>query len=196
LTRTDVQGVISDDGSGETRATDPRGTVRVGEPDPQFRAALRAKLLAEAGGEYQPPSAALAENTVRSSPVMVVCDESGRLVAMDAASVALIDRPATEMIGQSFLRFVHPDDRARSVASYFDVVSRTSSSDQFSVCVEGQWRLLRGDGSEIHASLIVTVCPADPAGRRHAIFEILPKTRVGCSAPSVAGWRATHRTAR
>lgn len=98
-----------------------------------------------------------------------VCDEQGRFVAISRSIAQLLRRPANEIIGRPFLTFVHPDERAASIADYFETVAAVAAGVRDGHTV---LRCLAGDGDTIRLRVSWTISNPDQFGSRCGIVHL------------------------
>ncbi len=80
-----------------------------------------------------------------SSDLILVTDHSGRVLQLSASWEPAIGRPLQEMLGRSFVEFVHSDDQAETTRRFEDDVVRGSGVSGFQnryVCADGSCRWL------------------------------------------------------
>jgi PAS domain S-box-containing protein len=126
-----------------------------------------------------------------------VCDEQGRIVAISTSMAQLLRRPAGEIIGRPFLTFVHPDERAASIAHYFEAVAAVAAGvrDGYAVL-----RCLAGDGETIRLRVSWTISDPDQFGVRCGIVYLdeisEPAHRPGHSAAPMCAQTGTSADRR
>ena len=80
-----------------------------------------------------------------ASDLILVTDRSGRVLQLSGSWQPAIGRPLREMLGRSFIDFVHVDDRAETARRFEDEVVRGSGVSGFQnryVCADGDCRWL------------------------------------------------------
>ena len=103
---------------------------------------------------------------------VVVCDQAGRFVAVNAAACQLLGYPREHIIGQPFRNFVHPADRAASLAAYFGSVA--VAAVQAGLPPEpSRLRCLDSDGETVQATVRWTVSAPDPIGAQFGVVHLL-----------------------
>ena len=136
------------------------------------------------------PSWQVLRRAVRDAPAGIgVCDEDGRIVAVSTSLTRLLRRTRGEILGRPFLAFVHPEDRPRALASYFEAVVAAAAGVH-----DGRTtlRCLTGDQDAIAVEVSWTVTDADEATAACGILYI---TVPAAAAPVSAPASSTHQPA-
>ena len=140
---------------------------------------------------------------LRDAPVGIgVCNEDGRIIAVNRSLARLLDRTAAEIVGRPFLAFLHPDDRPAGLASYFEAVvaaaagvrdGRTAlrclTGGRDTVAVDVAWSVTEGDESTGPCGILYLtpagdrISPAPPSPTADASRPGRPRT----TAPADAG---------
>ena len=101
-----------------------------------------------------------------------ICDEGGKFVAISTSMAQMLRRPEADIVGRTYLRFVHPDDRGASLAAYFEaVVAAAAGVRRGSHAV----RYLTGDGSVLHVVVSWTVTGRDECDEQYAVLYFTPQ---------------------
>jgi PAS domain S-box-containing protein/diguanylate cyclase (GGDEF)-like protein len=106
------------------------------------------------------------------APVGVgVCDEDGRFVAVNESLATLLERPTNALVGRPFLTFVHPDERAASLACYFASVV-AAAGDKPQNPAHGQLRCVTGSGGVVWLSASWTITAPDRNGHQYGVVHL------------------------
>jgi PAS domain S-box-containing protein len=110
------------------------------------------------------------------APVGVgICDQDGRFIAVNTYLATLLHHPKHDIVGRPFLAFVHPTERAASLAAYFEAViaAATRARIRSDSCT---LRCLTGDASLIQVSVHWTVTEPDQSGNQYGIVHLTDAT--------------------
>lgn len=110
--------------------------------------------------------------TFSHAPVGVgICDADGRFLAVNDALSRLLDRPREEIVGRPFLTFVHPAERAASLASYF--VSVVTAIGQYpGRAAHAEVRCVTGRGADRWLAVTWTVTEPDSNATQYGIVHL------------------------
>lgn len=100
-----------------------------------------------------------------------ICDENGRFVAVNATLARLLERDRAEIVGRSFLTFVHPKDRAATLAGYFNSI-RNAVDDGPNDVDRAELRALTRAGQVVWVSVTWTISRPDDEGRRYGVVHL------------------------
>ena len=100
-----------------------------------------------------------------------ICDEGGKFVAISTSLAHMLRRPENEIVGRTYLRFVHPDDRGSSLAAYFEAVVAAAAG-----VLRGsrEVRYLTGDGSVLTVRVSWTVTGRDECDAQYGVLYFYP----------------------
>lgn len=96
-----------------------------------------------------------------------ICDANGKFLAVSASLARLLRRSPSEIIGRTYLTFVHPDDRGASLAAYFEAVVAVAAGVRHG---SREVRYLTGDGAAITVLVSWTVTDPDELGAQYGII--------------------------
>ncbi|HET6876582.1 MAG TPA: EAL domain-containing protein [Jatrophihabitans sp.] len=99
-----------------------------------------------------------------------ICDEDGRFVAVNTTLARLLERDRAEIVGRSFLTFVHPKDRAATLAGYFNSIR--NAGDGPNDVDRAELRALTSAGQVVWLSVTWTITRPDAEGRRYGIVHL------------------------
>src|SRR5256885_9116731 len=107
---------------------------------------------------------------LQDAPIGIgVCDEDGRFLAVNAALTRLLRRPTEQIIDHPFLVFVHPDERAASLATYFEAVVAAAAGIRHG---NRRLRCLTGDGGVVRVQASWAVTHPDEDGTHDGIIYL------------------------
>lgn len=119
------------------------------------------------------PSARVLWAAVEHAPIGVgVCDEDGVFLFANDCLSQLLDRGRQDIIGRPFLAFVHPGDRAASLASYFRSLVAAADPQRRSSAEHGELRALTSRGVTVWLAVTWTVSAPDPQGGQLAVIHL------------------------
>lgn len=120
---------------------------------------------------------------VRDAPVgIAVCDEDGRITAVNRSLARLLDRTRTEIVGRPFLAFLHPADRPAGLASYFEAVVAAAAGVRNG---RTALRCLTGGGETLAVEVAWSVTEGDePAGPCGILYLTPAGGRISPAPPS------------
>ena len=101
-----------------------------------------------------------------------VCDQEGRFVAVNAAACRLLGHPREQIVGRPFRTFVHPADRAASLAAYFRSVA-AAAADTAMPPERGRLRCVDSGGETVEATVRWTVSAPDAIGAQFGVVHLL-----------------------
>jgi PAS domain S-box-containing protein len=120
--------------------------------------------------EFDQLSASVLRDALLRAPIGIgLADKNGRFFMISEALAGLLERPEEEIIGRTFLSFVHPHDRARSVAEYFEAVAAAAAG------LPNGSKTIRcetGTGRSVLVDVSWTAIEADRAGRGIAVIYL------------------------
>ena len=116
---------------------------------------------------------AMAAAFAHSPTATGVCDEDGRLVQINNSLARLLQRPASDILGRPFLAFVHPDERAASLACYFNAVVNAAAARHAAEPEPCQLRCLTGTDTVLHTSVTWTVTAPDTSGHQYGVVHVV-----------------------
>jgi PAS domain S-box-containing protein len=120
--------------------------------------------------------ASVLETAFLQAPVGVgVCDRDGRFIAVNTALAHLLGRPAARIVGRPFLTFVHPQERAASLAAYFESVVAAASAP-IRRAAHAELRCLTGDGDVVWLAVSWIITAPDDAGDQVGIVHLTDVT--------------------
>ena len=100
-----------------------------------------------------------------------ICDEGGKFVAISTSLAHMLQRPEDEIVGRTYLRFVHPDDRGSSLAAYFEAVVAAAAGVRRG---SREVRYLAGDGSVLTVRVSWTVTSRDECDAQYGVLYFYP----------------------
>jgi PAS domain S-box-containing protein/diguanylate cyclase (GGDEF)-like protein len=107
------------------------------------------------------------------APVGVgICDENGIFVAANDSLGRLVNQWPEQLIGRPFLSFVHPDERAASLACYFRSVVAAAAGNSVGDAERTELRCITEDGSVIWLEVTWTVSEPDADQHQYAIVHM------------------------
>lgn len=119
------------------------------------------------------PSARILWAAVEHAPVGVgVCDEDGVFLFANDCLGRLLDRSRQAIIGRPFLAFVHPSDRAASLACYFRSLVAAADPQRRLSAEHGELRALTSRGATVWLSVSWTVTTPDPERGQFAVIHM------------------------
>lgn len=115
-------------------------------------------------------SASVLRDALISAPIGIgLADKNGRFFMISKALAKLLECPEDEIIGRAFLSFVHPDDRARSVAEYFEAIAAAAAGlPSGSKAI----RCVTGTGKSVLLDVSWTAIEADLPARGIAVIYL------------------------
>jgi PAS domain S-box-containing protein len=119
----------------------------------------------------------------RTSNPVVLLDEQRRIVQINDPAVQLLGGDRDRLTGSSIRDSVTPSERPRSDREWQGFLR----SGEYSGCRE----LLRADGSEVQTEFAARL--ADVAGRRNAIYVLMPRGEPEAPPPSTPAATLTSR---
>ena len=102
---------------------------------------------------------------------MGICDEGGKFVAISTSLAHMLQRPESEIVGRTYLRFVHPEDRGTSLAAYFEAVVAAAAGVRRG---SNMVRYLAGDGSVLTVRVSWTVTGRDECDEQYGVLYFYP----------------------
>lgn len=132
-----------------------------------------------AAGEL--PELAVLRVALESAPVGVgVCDSNGRVLMVNNSLTALLRRDQGQMLGRSFLEFVHPEELDEVRARYVRTQLVATTGEPAAEGDQGEVRCVTGDGETIwvHVTWSTTAPAADGSQYSIAHFTDLTRRRV------------------
>jgi PAS domain S-box-containing protein len=111
---------------------------------------------------------------VRDAPVGIgVCDEDGRVRAVNTSLTRLLGRPADQILGHPFLNFIHPDQRPAALAAYFEAVVAAAAGIRHG---DSRLRCVTGDGRVIPLRASWTVIDPGEDGIQYGVVYLTVET--------------------
>jgi EAL domain-containing protein (putative c-di-GMP-specific phosphodiesterase class I) len=141
------------------------------------------------------------------SPAIGICDENGRFVTVSPNLARMLQRPPADILGRPYLFFVHPDQRATSLAGYFDSVTAAGNGSP-PITRYCDLRCLTPTDAPLWVSAAWTVLEPDQSGSQFAIIHLTDitaarqadaassPTTTGCPQPRPTPASAVMSTAR
>lgn len=111
-------------------------------------------------------------------------DKNGRFFMISKALARLLDCREDEIIGRTFLSFVHPEVRARSVAEYFEAIAAAAAGLPTG---SKELRCVTGRGKSVLLDVNWTATEADQVGHRVGVIY-LATHRVDRARDRVNDW--------
>lgn len=102
-----------------------------------------------------------------------ICDEDGRFLAISRSLATLLRRSSSEIVGRSYLSFVHPEDRGASLAAYFEAVVAVAAGVRHG---SREVRYITGDGTAITVLVRWTATDCDESGAQRGIIYFADAT--------------------
>lgn len=128
------------------------------------------------GGQVGLLDPAILVKAFSHAPVGVgITDADGRFVAVNDELARLLDRPMEHIVGRPFLTFVHPEERAASLAGYFVSVV-AAVSQRATRPGHAELRCLTGRGSEAWFAVTWTITEPDSDDVQYGIVHMTDVT--------------------
>lgn len=122
-------------------------------------------------------SASTLRDALIRAPIGIgLVDKNGRFFLISTALTRLLDCREEEIIGRAFLSFVHPAERAESVAEYFEAIAAAAvglpNGSKVVRCVTGK-------GESVLFDVRWTAAGADHAGHGVGVIYLVPHRGAG-----------------
>lgn len=113
--------------------------------------------------------AALRDALVHAPIGIGLVDESGRFLMVSTALAELLGRREDAIIGRAFVSFVHPEERARSAAEYFEAITAVAAGAR---CGSTTLRCVTGERKSVLLDVGWAATQPDEAGTRLGVIYL------------------------
>jgi PAS domain S-box-containing protein len=125
------------------------------------------------------------------APVGVgVCDEDGRFVAVNDCLLEMLQYRRSAVVGRPFLNFVHPAQRAVSLARYFESVVAAAAPGLVPAARYSELQCVAADGTPRWLAVTWTITSPDDCGLQYGIVHLRDVTHSNRLKRELAAVRA------